>query len=239
MKKQLFLLFLLTGVFILNAQEIPKKFQFGMRFSPNFNWLDPATSNYKNDGGKIGFGWGLVADIHLIDNYFFSTGFNLSYLGGKLSYPVDYPIVVDTLSYPVNVNGKLYRKYQFRFLEIPLLFKMKTREFGNGIRYYGLMGLVPAFNLRTRADDVFYPDGGGKTIKNAPDVSYQVNAMKLSVDVGGGIEIPFDKSTYLMLGLTYNNGFTDLLSGYNNHPLVRAQEEAIQHYLELTLAIIF
>ena len=238
MKRLIVLVILLAGVVALKAQDSPKKFQFGMRFSPNFTWLDPATSNYKNDGGKIGFGWGLVADIHILDNYYLSTGFNLSYLGGKLSYPVDYQMSVDTAPYPVAVNGKLYRKLQFRFLEIPLLFKMKTREFNNGIRYFGQMGLVPAFNLRTRADDVFYPEGG-QSIKNSPDVSYAINAMKLSVDVGGGVEIPFDKSTFMMVGLTFSNGFTDLLGGYNNHPLVRAQEEAIQHYLELTFAIIF
>lgn len=237
--RRLLAIVMLSAIFIrLQAQESPKKFQFGMRFSPNFTWLDPATSNYKNDGGKIGFGWGLVADIHIIDNYFLSTGFNLSYLSGKLSYPVDYQMTVDTVPYPVAVNGKLYRKLQFRYLEIPLLFKMKTKEFNNGIRYFGQMGLVPAFNLRTRADDVFYPDGG-QSIKNSPDVSYSINSMKLSVDVGGGFEIPFDKSTFIMIGLTYSNGFTDLLGGYNNHPLVRAQEEAIQHYLELTFAIIF
>ncbi len=237
--KRIFYAVLLLGIsFPIYAQDNPRKFQFGMRFSPNYTWLDPATSNYKNDGGKMGFGWGLVADIHLLDNYYLSTGFTLSYLSGKLSYPVDYQLSVDTVPYPVAVNGKLYRKLQFRFLEIPMLFKMKTREFNSGVRYFGQMGLVPAFNLRTRADDVFYPEGG-QSIKNSPDVSYAINTMKLSVDIGGGLEIPLDRSTFFILGLTFSNGFTDLLGGYNNHPSVRSQEEAIQHYLEMTFAIIF
>ncbi|KUK58512.1 MAG: hypothetical protein XD81_1090 [Bacteroidetes bacterium 38_7] len=235
MKKFIGLWLVIFMALNLFGQHVEKKYQFGIRVSPSFNWINPETRNYKSDGGKLGFTWGLIADINLRDNYFFSTGFGLSYQGGKISYPVDYQLpkadgVGDTL-----ILGKVYRNYNYRYLEIPLLFKMKSLPKKN-IRYYGDLGLVPAFKLRTRANDIFYP-AQGTTIKNEPDVSSSLNAMKLSINIGGGIEYHLDQSTFIMIGLAFNNSFTDIFSDYNSHPNVRAPEDGIANYLELSFAL--
>lgn len=232
MKRILIAVLLVLPVFLV-AQGDTKKYQFGMKISPNINWLIPDTREYKNDGGTLGFGWGLIADINLTDNYYLGTGFSLSYLGGKLSFPDNYRVPSgDTM---IDVSGKVYRKYSLRYIEFPLLFKMKTLNFRE-LRFFGQLGFIPAFNIRSHATDVVYPDSG-TSFQNEPDISPDVNIAKLSVYIGGGVEYHLDRSTFLVLGLGFNNSFTDVFSGYNTK--LKAPEDAISNYLEFTLGIIF
>ncbi len=240
MKKFIGLLLVMVAALNIFGQQSEKKYQFGIKVSPNYTWINPETRNYKNDGGKIGFTWGLIADINLRDNYFFSSGFGLSYQGGKICDPVNYPIPkpkTNGIGDTTLILGKVYRNYSYRYLEIPLLFKMKTLPKKN-TRFYGDMGLVPAFKLRAHANDIFYSQQG-TTLKNEPDVSSALNAMKLSIFVGGGFEYHFDQSTFIMIGLGFNNSFTDIFSDYNSHPSVNASEDGIANYLELSLALFF
>jgi hypothetical protein len=73
-----------------------------------------------------------------MEHYFLKTGFNFDYLNGKLILPFE--DLTDSIS------GSLHRKYNLRYLEIPLTFKMRTNQFGK-FAIYGHIGFGAGFIL--------------------------------------------------------------------------------------------
>ncbi len=67
------------------AKAQDNKFNFGLKISPTVAWFK-ASDNLDNDGSKIGFAYGLIADINFTNNYAFETGIDVTYRGGKLKY---------------------------------------------------------------------------------------------------------------------------------------------------------
>ncbi|MCD4746226.1 MAG: PorT family protein [Bacteroidales bacterium] len=210
-----------------------KPFRLGFKLAPNLAWITPDSKDYKADGSVIGFSWGFISDFSLTENYFFETGFNVCYINGKLKYPDEQIISDDT------VTGALKRKYNLRYLEIPLTLKMRTNKFGS-FAFYGLIGLGSSFNIRAKAKDEFTYDTGsieGSTDTD-DDIKNDIKFMKESLIVGLGFEFFIDNSTSIIAGISFNNGFTNILKGENNvDPNI--EQKAIPHYFEFNLGVIF
>ena len=88
-----------------------KPFRFGVKAAPNVAWISADTENYENEGPVLGFSWGFLADITLMEHYFLKTGFNFDYLNGKLIFPFE--------DLNDSISGSLHRKYNLRYLEVP------------------------------------------------------------------------------------------------------------------------
>ena len=70
------------------------------------------------------------------------------------------------------------------------------------------------------------------------DVSDEITLVKGSLVLGGGIEYYLDNSTSILVGVTYFNGFSNILKGSNTaDPGIK--QKASPHYIELTLGVIF
>lgn len=233
MKKLLIFIVLCLPVLCF-SQDAAKKYQFGIKAAPNLGWISPDTRGYSSEGTKLGFGWGFMADINIIDNYYFGMGFNLNYHNSSLSYNTLYPITQINGSDSL-FNGKLIRDLRLQYIEVPLLFKMKTNRFKE-YRFLGQIGFVTSFNIKARAHDVFYQEGA-KAIAGDMDVFDDIAFAKEALLIGGGFEYSIDKSTFLVFSLNYNNGFTDVFRGKN--PLTGDEQNATASYLELSLGIIF
>lgn len=187
-----------------------KPFRFGVKVAPNINWISPDSKGYESDGSSLGFSWGFMADITLADNYFIKTGFNLDYLGGKLKYPVS-----GSEDGTILGPGMLQRKYNLRYLDVPLTIKMRTNQFDKKA-FFGEVGFGSAFNLKAKGTDEYVSDNGQTTQNSESDINDQITFFKSSLLVGAGMEYFIDESTSLVFSINFSNGLTNILKGDNS-----------------------
>lgn len=215
--------------FTVSSQVDNRPFQFGIQLTPNIGWLSPDTKGYSGDGVQAGFAWGFVSDIAIARNYYFNTGFDLNYLNGKLSFDTQVISNGDT------TLGIMHRKYSMRYLEIPLMFKMKTNTFGV-YRFWANIGFVAGINIKAKTSDNYVPKNG-KVINAEDDAFDDIATARLALQFGGGIDYLIDKSTFLFFSLNYNNGLTNVLNG--NNPLTHESQRAVPSYLALSIGVMF
>ena len=211
-----------------------KPFRFGVRVVPNLAWLAPDSKDYTNDGTMPGFSWGFLADISLTENYFVKTGFNIDYLNGKLLYPHQQLVNEED---PFLTTGQLSRKYNLRYLEIPLTLKMRTNTF-NKTAFFGEIGFGTSLNLKAKSKDEFMPDESQNALTSVEDIKDEVAFVKASMIAGAGIEYFIDESTSIITTLSFNNGLTNLLKG-NNSIDESIKQRATLYYFQLTVGIMF
>lgn len=226
---------LLTFILLFGFQTFAqlKPFRFGVKAAPNIAWISPDTEDYENDGSVLGFSWGFVADITLMEHYFLKTGFNLDYLNGKLILPFEK--IIEEINDSIPISGSLHRKYNLRYLEIPLTFKMRTNQFGK-FAIYGNIGFGAAFKIRARSEDELYNESGGLVASEDKDIADDLTLLRGSVIVGLGTEIFLDKSTSIFVDVTYNNGLSNMLKDNENTIGV---DKAFVHFFQLNIGVMF
>jgi len=216
------------------SQQRP--FQLGFSLAPNVSWMNAQSQDYQSGPARVGYSWGFIGEVFLTENYLVVTGFNIADVGGTLEFPARKTLQGDTAP----TTGSLTRKYKLGYLDIPLGLKMKTKMFGP-VDYYGFIGFLTSFNIRARADDTFTYDDEGveRTQDNTKvDAGDDIGFFKESLMIGGGVEYFFDESTFLIAGIRYNNGLTNIMSGYNSvDPSIK--QKAFLSYFELNFGIIF
>jgi hypothetical protein len=202
---------------------------FGLRVGSNIGWIKPNTEEYSSEGIKPGFAWGFIGEFYFMENYALSTGFNMLFIGGKLEYP--YLEMIDD----VLIQGTLHRKYNVRYLQIPLTLKMKT-ELNEQINIFGKIGIGTAFCLGAKADDEFQYEGGSYS-DSKKDIIEDIALMRESLIVGGGVEFKIKGSTAIIAELSYDNDFNNILTDAN--PAVADEPKAILNFVELGVGIVF
>src|SRR4029079_16639540 len=100
-------------------------------------------------------------------------------------------------------------------------------------------GLGPAYNIRARQDSKTTTQTqigsatpttvSGETTNK--DVQDDINAFNLSMIIGAGLEYGLSGNTVILAGLTFDNGFLDVLDS--------DKYKANNNYLALTLGILF
>jgi len=226
-------IFLLCWIFSLSgyAQNgLPVK--LGLKVAPNIGWMNPGTKNYEYDGARLGATIGFVSDIYFAERYAFSTGFNFQFLNGKLSYPDNRMKPNDTTI----LSGQVNRKYNFIYLEIPLMIKMQSKEFGR-FSFFGQIGFGTGFRVKATADESFQPDQG-----EAFDQQYEINEatslIRESLLIGLGFEFHIDLSSRILFGISYSNALNNVLNGGINDK-TKENEKSTLNYLELNLGFLF
>jgi hypothetical protein len=131
----------------------------------------------------------------------------------------------------------MVRDYKYRFIELPLALKLSASEIGY-LSYYGLFGLGLGFRTSALADErIFLPDGVFDPDEDA-DVADETKFFRAGLVLGAGMEYSFGGRTALLLGLTFHNGFSNILN-MERKPLWRSTPSAHNLYLELTLGVMF
>ncbi len=232
MKKLSILVCLLSLVVIsvqLNAQKLPVK--LGLRVAPSIDWMNSSTQDYEYNGIKPGITVGFISDIYFAERYALSTGFDFAFLNGKLSYPDSVELPSDGKVH----NGQVERKYNIIYLQIPVMIKMKTKDFGK-LSFYGQIGFGTAFRLKATATDNFKPDNGDET-----ELDYNLDGgttlIRESIIIGGGVEFHLDQSSRIILGITYSNSLNNVLTGVNYIP--KQDIKSTLNFVELNLGFLF
>jgi hypothetical protein len=221
---------LISSLGTANAQYKPV--QFGLRIGGNIDWIDSDSEGYEYNGLVPGFSWGFESEFFMMEHYAILTGLNVNYLGGKLEYPDTRDITNDT----VPAIGILSRQYHLRYIEIPLCLKMQT-EIVDKIRIFGKIGLGTGFNIKALADDTFTYDGGQLSTRRDA-IDGEIAMLRESLIIGFGAEFILKGSTALMVDLTLNGGFINILKGTNTvNPEV--DQSANLNFIEVGTGIFF
>ncbi len=216
--------------------------RFGLKFSPNLAWINPDMPLVEQRGSQFGYTFGLIAELPVgTGNYGFNTGLQLTNIGGAITYPFEYSVVdpTDTLT-SVSRSVDLANEYQLQYLSIPLQMKLKTNEIGY-ITYFGLVGLDLGFNIRAKADvdEVTVATFDEVLIETNEelDVLDEIKFFRTALVVGAGIEYNFSGPTSLLVGITFNSGFSNVADRID---LIEGQKtKLLANYLELNLGVFF
>ena len=203
MKRILLLLLIVTLTNSLFAQDGIRPdygFRLGLTAHPTIGWIKP--ENGKGNGVNLGFSYGLMADFNFAENYSFATGLTVTTINGKSTEINPSPYYNPS----VNTNPTAFDlKYMLQYLEVPLTLKLKTEKVGYA-RWYGQFGITNDFNIGAKQDVQL----AGKSVASDLDIKDDINFYRAGLLIGGGVEYDVAKSTSIMVGLTYNNGFTDI-----------------------------
>ena len=205
----------------IHAQE--KKVALGLGISPTINWMKTKSEGLTSDGNRIGFKYGLMADFNFGENYALATGIYINNSGGK----VNALEVVDSLEQNVSYNLKI------QSIEIPLTLKMKTKEIGY-FKYFGQFGFAPQIIINSTAD---IGVEGGET-KDEVDMQDRIADLDLSLVLAIGIEYNISGTTNLVIGLSYQSGFIDLLQG-SADGFNQVEKKATSNQIALNLGVLF
>jgi len=210
--------------------------RFGLNFSPNIGWLKPGVVGevYKSNGILAGFSYGGVFEHYFIPNLALVTGFNILQTGGHLQYRS-----VEETTPGVEDTGILSRRYNLQYIEIPLMLKGSTGTLLGKFSFFGKLGIGNGFNIKAKKKDDFLVSRTQITISSdSKSAKKDVSFFRESLIIGIGAEYTLGKTAILQFGLTFSNGFTDILTGNNNYtPL--AKEKAISNYVELNIGVLF
>lgn len=202
----------------LSAQD--KKVALGLGFSPTINWLKAKSEGLSSNGSRIGFKYGLLADFNFGENYALATGIFINNFGGK------YRSVEGVDSLPVNFSYD----QKIQSVELPIVLRMRTKEIGY-LKYFGQFGFSPEVVLNSTADI----GADGQDTRSDVDMKSQVSNFNLSLVLGVGVEYNLSGTTNFLIGITYHNGFVDMLKGSG----LNADKKATSNQIALNLGVLF
>ncbi len=230
-KTTAFLLLLLFAAPVLANDSFG--FRFGLKVAPNFSWFRTETRGFSNSGLDIGFSYGLVVDYEFAENYAVTSGLSILRTGGTLKYRYRYDPGGEHL------DTEKRRDHHLRYLEIPLALKLSTSEMGY-ITYFGKFGLGLGFRLQALADDLIsFDDGSTFSPPEGTDIADSIRFLRAALIIGAGMEYNMGGRTSLMGGLTFHNGFSNVLDKDNPFDPKSADPSAVNNYVEVTLGVMF
>lgn len=219
-------LFLLLSLITFAAKAQYPPYYFGLKAAPHISWMRPNVDNYEGAGAKVGFAWGFIAEFNFTENHSITTGFNMLFDGGKLKFPAAQG----------EETGTMIRDYSMKYIEIPLTLKMRTNDI-NGMRYFGRIGLGTGFKIGAKKTDEFTPTGGSAVTGNKTNYD-DVAMFRESLIVGLGAEYAIKEGPKMGVELTFNNGFTNVLTGKNTVD-TSISEKANLNFFELAFSVLF
>ena len=176
------------------AVEETAPFRLGIHASPNLSFV--SSDDPSADGStKMKFGFGLIAEFNFAKNYSFATGIEYVFRGGEIT--VNDP---DYVVAGANPNGTVKGEYKAGYLQVPLMLKLRTREFGY-YTYFVDLGLNGNFKLSETSS--ISPDA----VEESP--YSQWGGLQFAIGLGG--EYDLGGSTSLLLGLYYNRALINSL----------------------------
>ncbi len=229
-----FLLFSLNGISQDSNEDKFKKFKINLHAAPGVSWLKPADNKIVKGKSTVNFGFGMDVDVMFTENYALGTGLTVMKYGGNLTYFNE--TEDDSLSYIVNTQ----RKYKLQYVEIPITLKLRTKEIGY-MTYWGQFGLGLGVNIKSLGDDEieFYNKRDVESTDNeweeydvtkrpsdsleGENIKDDVQIFRTSLIMGAGFEYNISGSTAIIVGVIYNNGFSNVMS--INSKGIEAEEE--------------
>lgn len=193
MKKNLFALIIFI-MMTINGFAQYKPFQFGLSFSPSICTTKSNCDIIDNGLTKLSYNWGFKGNFYFVENYGFSTGFNvLNIRGGH--------------SYEDKTHGKINAVIKNQYLEFPLSMIMRTERLGK-TRIVGNIGYGMGFLLKASQENT---DSNNKAV----EIDNQFSMVRHSLIIKIGAEVNVYKSSCLSAFFVFNNNFSNIYT-YDN-----------------------
>ncbi len=195
--------------------QLPENVRFGFNLNPTFTWLSPSVNKAKGDGILVGAKLMTVAEYYLSENYVLYSGFGLSFnQGGALKYRTGGKILTGDFSDKIyyNLPDDSRVTYKLQYLEIPLGFRMRTKELGH-FRY---TFQLPVFTLGIRMKSRGNIEGPGIPSTSGENFSEVTRIFNFSYGFGAGIEYSVTEDLSLIFGLKYQQGVADITNESTN-----------------------
>lgn len=223
-----FTFFRIYSVFAQNAKPIDdNRFEFGLRISPVVSWVLADSKSLAAGGNSLDWNYGLTISKKINERYLWSTEINVMYMASKVQLQqVDWAKGANS---GTGLN-QVDLTYNQRYIEIPLLIKMRTNPIHNNIRIYGEFGIGNSFLYRNKADvhaanasdlntsdmDVNNPDASDKFkiyhTGNTSEASIKLAPYRMSFIIGGGALFDINSSSKICAGLRYDGSLFDMMS---------------------------
>ncbi len=180
MKKFLFSLLILLSVGSMAQVKL------GLKLAPviSSNRAKNDLQTVENDGSKMKFSIGLVADKTLSDTYFLSSG--LIYLPKRIAFR--------------NADGTVEEEYKLQYLQIPATLKLFTNELAPDLKAYLQVGSALEIKVFDEAEDPSFVNVEKFTPIDIP------------VILGAGIEYRAGINTTLFGGFSYQRGLINAVN---------------------------
>lgn len=193
--------------------------RFGIHASPNLSYVQSDDPSVQNNTA-LKFGFGLMAEYNFADNYSLSTGADYVFRGGELTLPV------------ATTFGEVERTgtYKAGFIQIPVLLKMRTREFGY-FRYFAEFGGKVGFS--PDEDVTFDPP-----LADERKDSY-IKFAEAMFTIGLGTEYSLGGGTSLLAGIYYNRSLFDNINAYEAQTGASKEYNYRFDYVNLKLGVLF
>lgn len=224
--------------------DIP--YEFGLRIAPQISFSSPDSKSLKDGGSSLDWNFGFHVAKKFNDRYAIATEVNVINMTSKLKFNetmyVESPKILGGGAY----TSDMAINYNLRYLQVPILFKMRTTPIKNKWRIFGEFGMGFGFLLRSKADvnssvlkledvDVDNPDNADKfKLRDDPvsgENSTKINFMRPSFIIGGGATYELFGQTKLFAGLRYDGGLYDYMDAN--------KWNATNSFTALNLGIIF
>lgn len=209
-KKALLFVTLIAISTALLAQD--NKLRFGLTAFPTVNVFKPDVDALEKTKNGLGFSYGLLTDFGFGTNYSFSSGLIISSYRGTLTYK-DVAFHDPNNKSNFDNNATTTADYTLKYIDLPLTLKLRTNEIGY-MTYYGQFGLGLGINIKATQDtETKYGTGNQVLTAETVNISDDIKLFRASLIVGAGIEYSISGSTAIQVGLTFNNGFSNILNG--------------------------
>lgn len=204
------LLLIAITIWLCNEARAQKVW-LGLHASPLMGWYKTESKNLKADGANLGFAYGLAADFRIGERYYIGSGFEISYMGGKLNAPL--ATYTNSLGVP-SVITNTQMNYRLQYIQVPLTLKFRTRDIGN-FAYWAQFGYSNSILMSGRVN--LKNDNG---VLNEEKLSVKDEEVKLnpgygianyrgSMIIALGVEYPIGGNSRLFTGLRFDNGIID------------------------------
>ena len=240
MKKIATIMLLLLITKVNYAQDF-KKFRFGLKAAPSVSWLKPDTKEFKQEKAGLKFSYGLMTEFALAENYSFVTGLEVTTVGGGLTFP-DSSYYMSDPADSLSVYFLNTRTYDLKYVDLPILLKMKTNEIGY-MTYFGQFGFNLSFRTKARADDTGTLKGSSNVEFSDIEIEKDINLLRVALNLGLGAEYNVTGNTSIIFGLSYSNGFTNALkknsTTIKNKTGAPLAQKAVSNYVSLNVGVLF
>ena len=210
-------------------------FRIGLKADPSFSWIKPdGVEPLEKTGIRMGFIYGLITEIKFGDNYSLVTGLNISNIGGNLTYNDSIlPIIDDNDSVLNYVQVSAQRIYRLKYVTLPMSIRMMTREIGY-FKYYGQFGLELGMRIGAKANDEYKSIGESElpfnTSIEGEEIEDEIKLFRAGLVVGLGVEYNISGNTALVMGIKFNNGFSNVFPKKVNKVNYKIDGEAPEAY---------
>ncbi|GHV72266.1 hypothetical protein FACS1894201_00500 [Bacteroidia bacterium] len=215
------------------------EFRVGMSFGGNVNFMKSALTEHVSDGSLLYPAIGIYADVPLVGNVYASLGLRYNEKGGKLSY-LQTTLTNDAY---IRVGQDITSTYSLRMLDIPILIKLFTNDFGHWT-FNGAAGVTPAFRLGANVENAYtnfsYENNTNKvtgTLLEKNVATKDVNFFDISATLQVTFLYRLAARTALTMGL---NGDIGLLDNLKNLGATTGTDVVVKtHQIGLSIGLIF